>query len=121
MKLDKFIKGYCCNYVGNECIGVWKNSRFNNTTKCIPLEKGKPAPCKFFEKIVLPWAIKLGCHDKVCEDYSHVAVGFKKAKNARLCGNCGETVGKGKKYCDECKIKKRKIPKKRVKKAKIYV
>ncbi len=117
MKLDKFIHKNCCNYVGSECIGVWKNFRFNNTTECLPLKKEKPAPCGFFEKIVLPVAIKLGCHSEVCDNYSKTVTGFK--KSGRQCENCGETVGTGKRFCDECTIKKRKKRKKRKKSAQL--
>ncbi len=60
MKLDKFIKESCCNWVSGNCIGTWNLSRFNDTNICHPINKEKPLPCQFFEKIVLPWAIKLG-------------------------------------------------------------
>jgi len=77
MKLSKFIKEQCANYIRNECIGAWGTRRFNDTYKCVPLEK-EPKPCGYFEGVVLPWAIKLGCHEELIDDYSKIDFGVVK-------------------------------------------
>lgn len=84
MKLDKFIKDNCCNLVRNECVGVWNSSRFNDTNDCWPLLKEEPKPCQYFEKVVLPWAMKLDCHEELVDEYSQVDFGVvKRTKKIR--------------------------------------
>jgi hypothetical protein len=78
MKLDKFIKENCCNYVSGNCIGVGIRSRFNDTNICHPINKEELLPCEYFEKVVLPYAIKLGCHEELVDQYSMFVAGFKK-------------------------------------------
>jgi hypothetical protein len=82
MKLDKFIKENCCNYVRNECIGVWGTKRFNDADICGPLKKEEPEACWFFEEVVLPAAIHLGCHEELVDHYSKVDFGVVKRTKA---------------------------------------
>jgi hypothetical protein len=84
MKLDKFIIENCCNYVSGNCIGVWNHSRFNDTSICHPINKEEQSPCKYFEKAVLPYAIKLGCHEELVDSYSQIDLGIvKRTKEIR--------------------------------------
>ena len=82
MKLDKFIKDNCCNLVRNECIGVWANAKFNDTNECWPLKKEDAVGCGFFERVVLPWATKLGCHEELVDEYSKIDFGVIKRTKA---------------------------------------
>lgn len=85
MKLDKFIKDTCCNYVSGNCIGVWNRSRFNDTNICHPINKEELLPCSYFEKVVLPVAVKLGCHEKLVDAYADIDFGVvKRTKEVRL-------------------------------------
>jgi hypothetical protein len=82
MKLNKFISENCCNWVSGSCIGVWNLSRFNDTNICHPINKEELLSCNYFEKIVLPWAIKLGCHEELVDEYSQVDFGVVKRTKA---------------------------------------
>lgn len=84
MKLNEFISKNCCNYVTGSCIGVLGNSRFNNTNICHLINKEELLPCNYFEKVVLPYAIKLGCHEELVNSYSQVDSGvIKRTKEVR--------------------------------------
>jgi hypothetical protein len=82
MKLDKFIKENCANYVSGNCIGVWNLSRFNDTNICHPINKEELLPCSYFEKVVIPAAIHLGCHEEVVDHYSQIDFGVVKRTKA---------------------------------------
>lgn len=82
MKLDKFIYNNCANYVSGNCIGVLNRSRFNDTNECWPLIKEEPIPCNYFEKVVLPAAIHLGCHEEIVNAYANIDFGVVKRTKA---------------------------------------
>lgn len=101
--LNTFVRNFCSNFYENTCV-------FGD---CKVLD-GKP--CDFFEKGVYPecdpgylYATETDSHEKVLTGYRKIKKGFKglKIENIRTC-ECGKPLLPHKRYCDSCRISRRK-------------
>ena len=67
--------------------------------KC-KVEQGKR--CSYFERAVLPTG-----DDSIRQKYEDLTGVYVKGKAANLCGDCGARIPPGRRYCDNCRRKRR--------------
>jgi|TARA_B100000315_G_scaffold99575_1_gene91618 hypothetical protein len=103
--LTSLIEKECANYTGGGCIGVnFRNQMFNSTGICTVIKNKKP--CDFFRDCALPLAKHEDNFSKIINDYGKNDKPVKPIK-IRLCG-CGNTLKKRERFCDKCRISRRK-------------
>ena len=122
----EFATKECANMQANKsCLGVracdlaYKGrQRFAaELPRCLLSEKPIHT-CKYFEKIVMPLADNPSPKDKpglqksraeARELYLGQTAQVQEDKKRRPCPDCGEVLPKGKKYCESCSIKRRRV------------
>jgi len=101
--LTSFVKQGCCNLVSGECLGLNGNkTRFRNQGKCYIAERKS---CPYFTRVLLPLAKRKGCYDKIISEYQNIDLAIRRER-IRQC-ECGTALSKGKKYCGNCRKKRR--------------
>ena len=118
MKPSALVKDQCCNWTNGICIGAGFNllpsgelhhgmmAQDGEQLEGQPCRVGQGKRCDFFERHVLPVAESPG---EIAARKAYVSK-FpvdQFAGKERYC-HCGETIGKGRRMCDECRAKRRR-------------
>ncbi len=109
--LLSFVRQECADFINSECLEIDPFGRpFKRLQQgsCSILQNES---CYYFNRCVLPIAIQDGDIDVISQYEEIMDKDFKVIQfNQRKC-ECGESLKKGKKFCEKCRKKRRQITK----------